>query len=427
MKKTIQTFVFLFLAVYTLNAQNSMKKSAEQIQSILQLEHVEETYNPVNFSTSQNQFVSFDFASDQINANGNIAVSGLKNKELLHIVYVYSAFHESERFNQNALNIARVNKLFRALPMAQTLNSEKWNVVRQTKAQIRNEAVNLDHGFWITYREKPSEASMKMEVDFLKKELNVSKSFSKEITIAEVIPFSELSDSVYSEREDEFISEGGTYLTTGDLFQYLPDSTVSAVLNRNKHWNKMLVACDLTGSMSPYSAQLFKWHKLNFEKRKMQHFTFFNDGDRTLDRLKKTGNTGGIYHSRPKNFDQLMKSAYQCMRNGFGGDAPENDVEALLEGLSECPDCEEIILIADNWANLRDFELIGSLNKPVRVILCGSYFGANIQYLELARKTGGSIHTMEDDLLNLMAMKEGETIKIGKSKFVIKNGVFKRK
>ncbi|MEM7372873.1 MAG: hypothetical protein AAF587_29900 [Bacteroidota bacterium] len=42
----------------------------------------------------------------------------------------------------------------------------------------------------------------------------------------------------------------------------LPDSTVFHVFQRNPDWNNMLVVCDFTGSMSPYTAQLLVWHKL---------------------------------------------------------------------------------------------------------------------------------------------------------------------
>ena len=63
-------------------------------------------------------------------------------------------------------------------------------------------------------------------------------------------------------------------------------------------------------------------------------------------------------------------------------------------------------------------------NRPVRVILCGTQFGINKQYLDLARATNGPVHTMEEDIENLMRLKEGEKITMQKQTFIIKNGRF---
>jgi hypothetical protein len=58
------------------------------------------------------------------------------------------------------------------------------------------------------------------------------------------------------------------------------DSTVIKILDRKKEqWKNMLVLGDLTGSMAPYSAQLFAWYKMNMLTRPVKHFVFFNDGD----------------------------------------------------------------------------------------------------------------------------------------------------
>jgi hypothetical protein len=223
----------------------------------------------------------------------------------------------------------------------------------------------------------------------------------------------EVSDSVYT-------SEAGTF----DYGNYFQDTTVTAVLNRNKNWDKMLINCDLTGSMSPYSAQLFVWHRLNIDKNKVQHFVFFNDGDMTPDNQKRAGRTGGVYHSKADNFDELKDEAFECMRNGGGGDAPENDIEAMLQGFKKCKGCGDVILIADNWANMRDYAFIDQVDRPVRVILCGTQFGINKQYLDLARATRGSVHTIEEDINDLMDLREGEEITISGHSFIIENGRF---
>lgn len=83
-------------------------------------------------------------------------------------------------------------------------------------------------------------------------------------------------------------------------------------------------------------------------------------------------------------------------------------------------------MIADNWATPRDLSLLSKVKVPIRVILCGAHYGVNAKYLELAKKTGGSVHTMEDDLTNLISKKDGEEIEISGQKFIIKSGKFVR-
>jgi hypothetical protein len=65
------------------------------------------------------------------------------------------------------------------------------------------------------------------------------------------------------------------------------------------------------------------------------------------------------------------------------------------------------------------------LTKPVRIVVCGATeFNVHIDYLNLARKTNGSVHLMESDLYNLSGLKEGEILHVGKNSFVVKNGMF---
>jgi hypothetical protein len=202
------------------------------------------------------------------------------------------------------------------------------------------------------------------------------------------------------------------------------DKTISTIFDRNKKWKNMLVIADLTGSMSPYTAQLVIWLKLNMIKRETKCFVFFNDGDATPDGKKKIGSTGGIYMGSTDTFEKTAELAYKTMNAGGGGDSTENDVEALIKGIEKFGDCEEIVLIADNLSNMRDISLMKDVKRPVRVILCGANYGINVQYLELARATGGSVHTIEADIVDLMKLKEGQSIKIGKEKFIIQKGKF---
>ena len=47
-------------------------------------------------------------------------------------------------------------------------------------------------------------------------------------------------------------------------------------------------------------------------------------------------------------FEDIVATAKTAMRNGGGGDAPENDVEAIIDAREEWPDASNVILICDN-------------------------------------------------------------------------------
>lgn len=210
----------------------------------------------------------------------------------------------------------------------------------------------------------------------------------------------------------------------------LKDSSLIKILDRNKHlWNNSVIVSDLTGSMSPYISQLLVWLRLNESEGTFTHLLFFNDGDDKMTSEKEIGSTGGLYSTPNLGWEHNLDVALESLDGGYGGDGPENDIEALLRGIDDCPSCTDVILVADNFSAVRDLELMRSLDKPIHVVLCGSYlstgsFVANTEYLDLARKTGGTVHTIEEDIERFMAMKEGDEIEIDGAIYVIKGGKF---
>jgi hypothetical protein len=209
------------------------------------------------------------------------------------------------------------------------------------------------------------------------------------------------------------------------------DTSLFRIFNKYIKFKEELVCVDLTGSMTPYYFQLFVWLNLKHSTIPL-NFSFFNDGDSTPDNLKRTGNTGGVYLDRTNSMDTVTSYAFTCISNGNGGDSQENNVEAVLKGSKKFPNSKEIIMIADNWSDMRDYALISEIKYPVRVIVCGTeLYGiktpVNPQYLDLARRTGGSIHTMEEDIEDLAKKKEGEEITIAGEKFVLRGGRFYKK
>lgn len=196
---------------------------------------------------------------------------------------------------------------------------------------------------------------------------------------------------------------------------------VEEVFNRNPSWTNSLVVMDVTGSMSQYIAKTMTWVKATQKDSKIHAFVFFNDGDLKYDHTKVIGKVGGIYHAKNENFDEVYKVMKTTMKNGGGGDCPENNIEATLFGVQNYADCKEVIMVADNWATPRDLSLVSKLNVPVHIVLCGAGFGVNIEYIQLAIDTGGSIHTIEQDL-DAKSIKPGIAFEFGNAYYTIVNG-----
>jgi antitoxin component YwqK of YwqJK toxin-antitoxin module len=203
------------------------------------------------------------------------------------------------------------------------------------------------------------------------------------------------------------------------------NNSVYQVLKRNPKWKKNIIVTDLTSSMYPYAKQINTWLKLYFLKdTAQQYFVFFNDGDNKRDADKRIGITGGVYVCRAKTCDDLVNTMKLTIKKGAGGDPPENVIEAILTGLKKVRKPDNVILIADNWAKVRDIMLVNRIKVPVRVILCGVFEGMeiNTDYLNIAYKTKGSIHTIEQDITELINQTSGKKFNINGFDYIIKNG-----
>lgn len=238
-----------------------------------------------------------------------------------------------------------------------------------------------------------------------------------------------LDSFLYIRRTDivcDYVDSSGKSIVKTTGIANTPD-VIFKVFDRNKQWKNCLIATDVTSSMYPYLAQFKVWHKLHLNGNSHnQDFIFFNDGDNMPDNLKVTGQVGGLYYVHTSCFSDLSTSMNMAMSSGGGGDGPENNLEAVLEGLSNNPDIKEVIMIADNNATPRDLALLYKIKVPIRLILCGAQFGINTDYLEMIRTNGGSIHTMEDDLYQLSKLNNGEKIVIDGIEYEMKYGKFLR-
>lgn len=333
------------------------------------------TYRPVKTDTVselRTLVLKLNYAGSEIVNPEDVSALGA-GCNVVSVDLVYTDFQEKD--TEMLLNRKRFTELYFLCPDVFKQTMVDWTCIKQLGYSTEAEARKLFHGFVIRYYRLPP-----------------MKSFA------------------------------------ASQLDAVRDTSLFSALRKANMAPTDLIAVDLTGSMSPYAAQIFKWLALNASKDSLS-FVFFNDGDAKPDVQKRTGNTGGLYFKRHVQLDSILVAANQCTSGGFGGDTPENNVEAILKGLKKYKDSKRVVMVADNWAPMRDYSLITDVKKPVRIILCGTRWGdlrypVNPQYLDLAKATGGSLHTMEEDLDNLSKVREGDSLEIGGFVYVIKAGQF---
>ena len=300
----------------------------------------------------------------------------LKKETIVAVDLVYSDYPKGEDFTE--LNKRRLIELFGALPSAFNRQVVSWRVVKQTGVQKTGGIHNYFHGFVIYYRPMPT--------NFAENKL--------------------IEDILAGKTKPE-------------------DSTLLKVFKRNEDWKDMLVVCDVTGSMSPYTAQLLLWIKANQKLRSMKNIVFFNDDDEKSNSQTKIKDTLGMWTVSSGNYKKVIEVALEAMKKG---QHYENNLEAVCRAIEEFPeDKGKVVMIADNWEDPCDMFLVDYLkNKkiPVRIIVCGTNSSFNMKYLEIARATGGTVHTMEEDLKNLASMKDGTVFKIDGIKIRLSKGKF---
>ncbi|CAF1264006.1 unnamed protein product [Rotaria magnacalcarata] len=203
--------------------------------------------------------------------------------------------------------------------------------------------------------------------------------------------------------------------TTRTATPTVDEETVTGVLKRH-NWTDIGAVVDVTGSMAACYAQIDQWLALSHTNKLVQYFVFFNDGDNKPNKDKVIGSTGGIYavHTN-EGIAKVLTTLDTAKKNGGGGDGPENDIEAIIYTIGNCSTCENIIHIADNQATPRDLILLDEVTKPIKVIVCKYIPGTlvNPKLLDIAYKTGGSLHTLDLDIETLGSLKVDDTIQVG--------------
>jgi hypothetical protein len=349
--------------------------------------------------------LEMNYASPVItNAEKWKSIEGQKKISEVTLVFTRYPLHISDWItNYDSLLSSRKRALIQLIPELSGSSQTKWTYILQNECKTEAEAKKMFHGAIIRYTidsvATPTSGKI-VHRDALKKPAVMWRELPADFGIKDLV---------------------------NGKFPFA-DSIVFKVLNRHPEWKDMLVVNDWTGSMYEFGAQTVVWNQLNQEKKAVKNFVFFNDGDRKKDYRKEPGKTGGIYFCKPGSLEDLITVMNKVMENGYGGDMPENNIEAILTGIRKTKDFSEVVMIADNRSNVRDMSLLPQINTPVRIILCGSYKGGPVipDYLEIARRTGGSIHTMEEDIENLSDMNNGDTTVILNITYIFRNGRFEK-
>ena len=111
------------------------------------------------------------------------------------------------------------------------------------------------------------------------------------------------------------------------------------------------------------------------------------------------------------------------MEKGSGGERPENDVEAILFAEQTDTMCDVILLVADNYSEVRDLELVRKIKKRVNVLMCVGFGAVRADYLLLAKETGGYL-IFNGERIELSALQNRDVLSVGNYQYDYLGGVF---
>jgi len=367
-----------------------------------------------------------------------------KGKDVIRIHLAYTRYKEVDTFNQKNLNRNRFIKLYEKFPELFDLKEIEWRVYEQVKATKHEVAEKELHGFVIFLREPRNWSELTKERSLIDRLLldfydstvvvpdkKVYRVRRKRIPTGKFIPvrwdkqekgIRYNSSSIWG-REPEYkliYDTLGSKTIKGSsrkigIFNgnILKNSYEYESLVNRKFEGKWAIVSDVTASMSPYSAQVLAFLKTNVQFRKNSNLVFFNDGDGKPESLKRLGYSGGIYYVGGQEIDSVYFTMLTAMKNGDGGDYPENSIEAIVRAINKWPKTDSVLLIADSKAMVKDIKLLKYIKKPVCILLCGNVNGDIPEdYLEIAHRTKGCIIQTDGDLRITHKLKNGETIEL---------------
>lgn len=300
------------------------------------------------------------------------------------VVLAYTDYPKGMNLEQ--LNLSRLRKFNGLFPGALSQPQISWHLVRQTDCRDQVQAEGLFHGFYIYYKPLPSGIPPSRNI----------------------APLTRSQQALVQKRLAALV-ERKLHLSLDT------DTTTATVFKRHaEHWRNMVIVSDWTGSMYRYTLQVLLWQLQELKSDNILAYVLFNDGDAktTAEKEQAIGRTGGIYMVPTSQVNPVVALMARVKKMGDGGDIPENDMEALLFAQAKFPQCEQLVLIADNKSDMRDFTLLETLKMPVRVVLSRlepdamGRVSIHPQYVRLALSTKGSIHTASQDYETPQALKD---------------------
>ncbi len=266
------------------------------------------------------------------------------------------------------------------------LNNEQINytLILQTQCNSEEQAKNMLHGIEIVYEtgRRPNEEETEELIVMDTLEIMNEDSLAKLRDREKAYKFYKKSKT-----ENTFVLDG---------------------LNKIPKTDSLLIVIDCTGSMSPYYSQVSVWAAENFSPT--HYYVMFNDGG---SRLLPLGKTGGYEDGRVKSVTELIKLLKKASGiKGANKEQAENVVEGILVGIKAFPENKGIILIADNQACVRDYKLLGEVDKPINIIPCGGTI-VNPLFLNIARYTDGSVFWNDTFMSNWQELCTGDYFRLG--------------
>ncbi len=201
-------------------------------------------------------------------------------------------------------------------------------------------------------------------------------------------------------------------------------NTVYRGLNVLEKDTRYALVMDVTGSMAPNIAAMKRWIEKNASNMDFTSFSFYNDGDGKPTSQKKKGETGGIYMTT--SVDEIGQVIEKAVLAGSGGEISEADIEALLYAIENDPDCEELLLIGDNYSDIRDLSLLKNVSKKVNVLLCAAPTSVRTEYLTLVKSTGG-VFILNGVAYSLDKLQKGDRITLQSHVYLFNGTDFKLK
>ena len=330
-------------------------------------------------------------------------------------------------FKENEINIPTTTTIVGVLPMLPEITEIKKAEIKQTpeknilkKEQAKVSILNENPIF----PELINETSEKTEEPIT--EIKVNKIDSRKITMPKY-------SNDLAEKEIRFMAS--TAVSMSDRISRVRqlgktyELTSYQALDRNiEKWKNIVIVCDITTSMFPYTTQVFDWMMENTDNKTIKGIVFFTDCD-SLGKQTKGKLPGKMFSVRKKDELVLWDTMFAAINNTENNkDKPENNIEALLYAQKQFPDADEFVMIADNSSEVKDMRSLEKIKKKVHVILCGETYQKNYafqsDFVEIAKKTKGSIHTVEDDIENVSKVKEMSVIRVGNVYFRFHKGKF---